>query len=238
MDVDIREPRYYRLKQHLLELTATAPPGSPVPPERTLAVEFDTSRTTVRQALQELVVEGRLERIQGKGTFVAHPKLAQPLTLTSYTEDVLAQGFTPSSRLLDLTTVRADEVTSSRLGIRLGARVLRVQRLRLANGEPMAVESSHLDAARFPGLRRHLVRSGSLYAALHEGYGSEPGRAEQTIETGMTSPREAAVLGTDTGLPVLLLTQHTFDTTDRPLEWVRAVYRGDRFKFVATLTRN
>src|SRR5262249_51147657 len=82
-----RVPKYYTLKRHLLELTRTMPPGSPVPPERTLAQEFDTSRTTVRQALQELVIEGRLERIQGKGTFVAKPKVSQALQLTSYTED-------------------------------------------------------------------------------------------------------------------------------------------------------
>ena len=78
------------------------PPGTPVPPERTLATQFDTSRTTVRQALQELVVEGRLERIQGKGTFVAKPKVAQVLQLTSYTEDMRAQGLEPTSQLLDI----------------------------------------------------------------------------------------------------------------------------------------
>ncbi|MFM9662697.1 GntR family transcriptional regulator, partial [Streptomyces scabiei] len=81
-----RVPKYYRLKKHLLDMTETQSPGTPVPPERTLAAEFDTSRTTVRQALQELVVEGRLERIQGKGTFVAKPKVSQSLQLTSYTE--------------------------------------------------------------------------------------------------------------------------------------------------------
>src|SRR5216117_3149021 len=105
-----REPKYYRLKRHLTELTRTQPPGSPVPPERTLAVEFGTSRTTVRQALQELVVEGRLDRIQGKGTFVAKPKVAQSLQLTSYTQDMRAQGLEPTSRVIVLDQVRADEL--------------------------------------------------------------------------------------------------------------------------------
>src|SRR4051812_19774459 len=82
----VREPKYYRVKQQLLTTIASLGPGSAVPPERELAVEFSTSRTTVRQALTELVVEGRLERIQGRGTFVAKPKVAQILQLTSYTQ--------------------------------------------------------------------------------------------------------------------------------------------------------
>lgn len=112
-----RVPKYYRLKRHLLDMTDTMPPGTPVPPERTLAAEFDTSRTTVRQALQELVVEGRLERIQGKGTFVAKPKVSQALQLTSYTEDMRAQGLEPTSQLLDIGYVTADDTLAGLLDI-------------------------------------------------------------------------------------------------------------------------
>ena len=83
-----KEPKHYRLKQHLSAFAESMPPGTAVPTERALAAEFETSRTTVRQAIAELVVEGRLERTQGKGTFVAFPKLVQPLRLTSYTEDM------------------------------------------------------------------------------------------------------------------------------------------------------
>ncbi|MET9935824.1 GntR family transcriptional regulator, partial [Streptomyces sp. NPDC006324] len=115
-----RVPKYYRLKRHLLDMTETLPPGTPVPPERTLAAEFDTSRTTVRQALQELVVEGRLERIQGKGTFVAKPKVSQALQLTSYTEDMRAQGLEPTSQLLDIGYVTADDTLAGLLDISAG----------------------------------------------------------------------------------------------------------------------
>jgi GntR family transcriptional regulator len=233
---DAREPRYYRLKRHLIDLTATMPPGSALPPERTLAAQFDTSRTTVRQALQELLVEGRLERIQGKGTFVASDKLEQRLTLSSYTEHLAAQGITPSSRLLDVRTVRADPATAARLELDRGARVLAVRRLRLANDLPMAIEQSFLDRARFPDLARQLRSEPSLYALLRTEYGVVPAHAEQTIETAMASPDEAALLGTETGLSVLLLTRHAYDQAERPFEWVRAVYRGDRYRLVTTLT--
>src|SRR4029078_11415492 len=135
-----RVPKYYRLKKHLLDMTETLPPGTSVPPERTLAAEFDTSRTTVRQALQELVVEGRLERIQGKGTFVAKPKVSQALQLTSYTEDMRAQGLEPPSQLLDIGYLTPDDRLAELLDITAGGRVLRIERLRMANTEPMAIE--------------------------------------------------------------------------------------------------
>jgi GntR family transcriptional regulator len=232
-----RIPKYYGLKRHLLEMTHTLPPGSAVPPERTLSVEFGTSRTTVRQALQELVVEGRLQRIQGKGTFVAKPKVAQALRLTSYTEDMRAQGLEPASRLLEIGSMLADDVLSERLAIKPRSRVLRIERLRLANGEPMAIETTHLSAQRFPGLRRHLERSKSLYAILSETYGVTLLEAEETIETVPAPPREAHLLGTDVGLPLLLLSRHSLGEDGSPVEYVRAFYRGDRYKFVAHLQR-
>ncbi|URM89678.1 GntR family transcriptional regulator [Streptomyces sp. MRC013] len=236
-DRTARVPKYYRLKRHLLEMTETLPPGTPVPPERALAAEFDTSRTTVRQALQELVVEGRLERIQGKGTFVAKPKVSQVLRLTSYTEDMRAQGLEPASRLLDVGYVAADGALAELLGTGPGGRVLRVERLRLASGEPMAIETTHLSAERFPALRRSLAKYGSLYTALSEVYGVRPAEAEETIETSLATPREAGLLGTDVGLPMLMLSRHSVDEHGAPVEWVRSVYRGDRYKFVARLRR-
>ncbi|MCP9957368.1 GntR family transcriptional regulator [Streptomyces sudanensis] len=232
-----RVPKYYRLKHHLLEMTGTLPPGTPVPPERALAAEFGTSRTTVRQALQELVAEGRLERVQGKGTFVAKPKVSQVLRLTSYTEDMRAQGLEPASRLLDIGYVTADDALAELLDTEPGGRVLRVERLRLAGGEPMAIETTHLSAERFPALRRSLGRYASLYAALAEVYGVRPAEAEETIETSLATPREAGLLGTDVGLPMLMLSRHSIDEHGAPVEWVRSVYRGDRYKFVARLRR-
>ncbi len=232
-----REPKYYRLKRHLTELTRTLPAGSLVPTERTLAVEFETSRTTVRQALTELVVEGRLERIQGRGTFVAKPKVAQSLELTSYTQDMRSQGLEPASRLITLEYVRADAEQAVRLDVRVGARVIHLVRLRLVNGEPMAIERTYLAAARFPRLRQHLDRLGSLYAALDLGYGVRLRSAEETIETALASPEEAALLGVEVGLALLLLSRHGFDFDGRPVEWGRSVYRGDRYRFVAHLHR-
>lgn len=232
-----REPKYWGLKRHLLDLLRSMPPGSPIPTERSLAAEFDVSRTTVRQALAELTVEGRLLRVQGKGTFAAEPKVAQRLQLSSYTEDMKAQGRQPSSRLLEVSEEPADADLSRLLGMRAGAKVLRLHRLRLADGEPMAIETTHLPLARFRGLRRYVTSGGSLYQVLRERFGVEMGHAEETIETALASPAEAELLGADVGLPMLLLSRHSFDTDGKPVEWVRSVYRGDRYKFVAALNR-
>src|SRR5690606_14733468 len=230
-----REPKYWGLKQHLLDMLRSLPPGSPIPTERSLAAEFDVSRTTVRQALAELTVEGRLLRVQGKGTFAAKPKVAQPLQLSSYTEDMLAQGRQPASRLLEVSEVPADDELAGLLDVSAGDNALLLRRLRLADGEPMAIENTYLSLTRFPGLTTRLESGASLYQVLRDHFGVELGHAAQTIGTALASPEEADLLGSDTGLPMLLLTRHSFDTGGRPVEWVRSVYRGDRYKFVARL---
>jgi GntR family transcriptional regulator len=228
-----REPKYWVLKRHLLDVLRSLSPGSPMPTERSLAAAFDVSRTTVRQALAELTVEGRLLRVQGKGTFAAEPKVAQRLQLSSYTEDMRAQGRQPSSRLLEASEFTAEAELARLLAVRPGSKVLRLRRLRLADGEPMAIETTHLALGRFRGLRRHISPGVSLYQVLREHFGVEMGHAEETIETAVASPEEAGLLGADIGLPMLLLSRHSFDADGSPVEWVRSVYRGDRYKFVA-----
>ncbi|HKS45094.1 MAG TPA: GntR family transcriptional regulator [Amycolatopsis sp.] len=232
-----REPKYWALKQHLLDLLGAMPPGSPIPTERSLATDFAVSRTTVRQALADLTAEGRLHRVQGKGTFAAEPKMAQRLQLSSYTEDMIALGREPSSKLLEIDELPSEHDLAKLLGIRSGAKVLRMRRLRLADGEPMALETTHLPLARFRGLRKHVAAGGSLYAALREQYGVEMERAEETIETALAGPREADLLGADVGSPMLLLSRHSFGADGKPVEYVVSIYRGDRYKFVATLTK-
>jgi len=231
-----REPKYYLVKRHLLDLIGSLPPGSLVPTERILTTELGTSRTTVRRALSELVGEGRLVRRQGSGTYVAEPKISWPLRMTSFTEQAVEAGYTATTESLDAGRRRADEDTAARLNLKVGAPVFVIERLRLVNGAAMAVELSQLSAARFPGLVAKLRREPSLYRVLAGSYTGAPVEADETIETAAASPRLAELLDTDTGAPMLVLSRHSFDASGEPVEWVRSWYRGDRYTFIARLT--
>ena len=234
---DARLPKYYAVKRELLAFTGSMAAGAPVPGERELAQRYGTSRTTIRQALAELVIEGRLLRIQGKGTFVARPKVAQLLELAGYTEEMRAHGLSPQTRTLETRYQPAGEELALLLGIQPGGRVLRIHRLRLADGQPMAIATSYLPARRFPGLRRKVDRASSLYEILASAYGVELAQAEETIETVLASPADARLLGVDAGLPLLLLSRRAFDAAGAPVEWSQSWYRGDRYKFLTRTRR-
>jgi GntR family transcriptional regulator len=231
-----REPKYYLVKRHLMELVERLEPGSLLPTERLLTEELRTSRTTVRRALSELVGEGRLVRRQGSGTFVAEPKITWSLQMTSFTEQAAVAGLSAGTQLLHTGRERADEGVAERLGVAPGKPVYCVERLRLVNDAPMAIETSYLAAARFPGLLGHVRKSASLYQVLLEVYATKPASAEETIETAAASPHEAELLQTETGAPILMLSRHSYDEAGEPVEWVRSWYRGDRYRFTARLT--
>jgi GntR family transcriptional regulator len=239
LDVDASgaAPKYYALRQWLRAQVDGMPPGTPVAPERTLSGRFGVSRTTVRQALHDLAVEGRIVRRQGRGTFVAPPKVTQPMQLTSYTRTMAAQGRRPGSRIVDIAVVDAEPEVADRLGVAAGSAVVRVERLRYADDEPMAVETVYLDHARFADIGTELTADASLYAVLEDRFGVVPTAADETIETVLAPPAAARLLGTDAATPMLLLTRSTRDSSGRPVEYVRSLYRGDRFRFTTHLTR-
>ncbi|HEU4512680.1 MAG TPA: GntR family transcriptional regulator [Nocardioidaceae bacterium] len=228
----MKVPRYYRVKSEILALIADQTPGAPIPTERELAERFATSRTTVRQAIAELVVEGRLERTQGRGTFVARPKLMQVRPLTSFSQDLTSEGWRPGSVVLDIRTVAAEGELCARLDVAPGTAIHRVERLRTAADEPIAHEVAHLPGPH-PGLAEELEARGSLYRTLREVYGVVLDVVEDTVETALADPSQAALLGVDTGLPMLLIHRTAWDVDGRPVEWTRSVFRGDRFRFVA-----
>jgi GntR family transcriptional regulator len=228
----LRVPKYYRVKNQILALTTDLIPGSAVPTERELAELFETSRTTVRQAIAELVVEGRLERTQGRGTFVAQPKLMQVRQLTSFSSDLQEQGRRPGSVVLQISEQPADADLSAHLEVEPGSPVLRVERLRTAANETIAHEIAHLPGP-LPELADRLAIHGSLYLTLDRAFGIKLASVEDIVETALADPVEADLLGVDTGLPILLVHRTGRDADGRAVEWTRSVFRGDRFRFVA-----
>jgi GntR family transcriptional regulator len=229
------EPKYYTVKRHLLEFIGSLEPGSPVPTERELATDLQTSRTTVRQALSELVVEGRLVRRQGAGTFVAEPKITWPLYLASFTEQVEAHGFKPSAQVLSSRRVAPGAEIAGKLALGLRAPVYKIERLRFADNFPVAVETSWLPAERFPGLSRLIRAHGSLHAILADHYGTSLRTGEEWIETAPATPREANPLRVDVGTPMLIVSRQNFDGDGTPIEFGRTWFRSDRITLVTQL---
>ncbi|CAH0195049.1 HTH-type transcriptional repressor DasR [Arthrobacter sp. Bi83] len=227
-------PKYYVLKEQILALIEDAAPGTLIPTERALAEQYSTSRTTVRQAIGELVAEGRLDRTQGRGTFVAPPKVTHVRQLTSFSDDAASQGLTASAKILDMSTVAADPVTARRLGVDPGTDVHRVERIRLVNGEPLAHETAFL-AGALPDLAHNVETRGSLYSALSEDYGIRIIEVEDTVETKLAGPDEVRLLDVEMGAPMLLVHRLGFNPEGSPVEWTRSVFRGDRFRFVARM---
>lgn len=229
------EPKYYAVKRHLLEFIGSLDPGAAVPTERELATQMHTSRTTVRQALTELVVEGRLVRRQGSGTYVAEPKITWPLYLASFTEQVEASGFKPSAEVIATQRIAATAELAQQLGLAVRAPVYRIERLRFADAFPIAVETSWLPADRFPGLTRQIRTHGSLHAVLAELYDTRLHTGEEWIETAPATPREAGPLGVDVGTPMLIVSRQNFDSEGTPVELGRTWFRSDRVTLVTHL---
>jgi GntR family transcriptional regulator len=232
-------PLYYQLKQHIESQirSGTWQPGDQVPSEAVLGAKFHISRTTVRQALGELVNQGMLTRVQGKGTFVAHPRIRQRLTrLTGFTEDFQARGIKPSSQLLRQGKEPADSRVASALQITEGTSVIVLERLRLADDLPMAVEISHLPDHLFPSFNAEEFPDGSLYTYLAEKFNTIPTTAHQDMEAIACAQPQARILGLSKGSPVLHIYRTTFDHFGGPFEQVESFYRGDRYVFQAELT--
>lgn len=232
-------PLYYQIKSRLLEAieSGTLKPGDRVPSERELTAQFEVSRMTARQALTELETQGYLYRVQGKGTFVSTPKLEQRLMqLTSFTEEMHRRGLEPGSRVISAAHVEAGRKVARALAISQSATVVRLERLRLAGGIPMAVEISHVDGARLPGLAISDLNDRSLYQ-IFEQHDIRLSRATQSLEAVAANAYEAELLHVREGAPLLMLERTSFDDHDQPVEYVKSLYRGDRYRFTTELHR-
>lgn len=232
-----RIPRYYSVKIELLGLVEELGEGAQLPPERELSERFEVSRVTLRQAVGELVLDGKLLRKQGSRTVVAPPKLVQPLAMVSYTEGVRSQGIEPGRTTITAELLPPDEKLAEELDAGGGGHVIHLERVLLADGERVGLESTYLPANRFPGLLDDFDPSSSLYAFLQDKLGVVFGEAEERIETVLATPREALLIGTNPSVPMVLLHRVSWSDDGVPIERVRSLYRGDRFSFVTKLRR-
>jgi GntR family transcriptional regulator len=239
MILDNAVPKYLQLKRMIEEqvVSGSLAPHSRVPSERELSEQYGISRMTARRALLELTREGRIYTSVGKGTFVAEPKISQNLqSLTSFSEDMRARGLRPVARVLRRELCPAPAEVGAGLRIAPETPVLCIERLRLADDEPMALERAHFFFSGMEELFRISI-DGSLYELLRERFHLLPTEAIQEFEARLATPPEQELLRLGAGDPVLTIARTTLDEARRPFEYVQAIYRADRYRFVARLVR-
>jgi GntR family transcriptional regulator len=211
--------------------------GDRLPPERELARMYGCSLITVRRALDELAREGRLQRSQGRGTFVQAPRLDVGVADSlSFTEEMQRRGLDAETRLITARPEAASEAVAVALQLGPGSPTLYVERLRLAAGEPLLLEMVHLPADRFPGLLASDLEHSSLYGLLNERYHTSVARAREALEPVLLPAREARLLGLAPRSLGLLVEGTAFDRDGTPVEFGRTYIRGDRTRYYVDRT--
>ena len=234
-------PKYSQLASILREKIDDGlwSPRSSIPSERQLEVLYDVSRTTIREAIDLLVRQGYLYREHGRGTFVSPPKLQKGLMeLTSFSEDLLKRGIHPGQIIRDISTVIPPLKILQKLELPAGTPMLRLERIRLGNDIPIGLQTSYLALGEGQTLTRaEMEEAGSLYTLLQEKFHIIPSEADETLEAALATREEADLLQIEEGAPLLLSERVLFAQNRRPVEYVKILYRGDRYRYYVRLTR-
>lgn len=204
-----------------------------LPSEPGLMRDYGVSRSTAIAALDNLVAAHEAYRVKGKGTFVARRLLGRFSLSTSLSEDLRARGLEPSSVVLAFDGEAPDVDIRERLGADADSEYLRLVRLRMADGEPVAIQTAYLPAELYPGLSRDAFENGSLYSVMRNRYAINPTWAEAVVEARRVQKDEVPLLGVAKSDSVLVVWHLSFDEALRTLEYVRSVYRADRFSFAS-----
>jgi GntR family transcriptional regulator, N-acetylglucosamine utilization regulator len=234
-------PLYHQLKTVILrEIEAGHwPPDAQLPTEDALARRFRVSKITVRQALRDLADQGYIRREQGRGTFVERRRLQQgPRELTSFTSEMRSHGLVPASKVLEQVIAPASPAVAAALGIEPKTPVFQLRRLRLANREPMGVQTAFLPSHLVPGIADIRFGNASLYDILESRFGLHPASARETYCVRSTWREEAALLRVPVRSPVMTAERVTLLADGQPFEFVQSVMRGDRYKVVVDLTKS
>jgi GntR family transcriptional regulator len=223
------------LRGRLRDLIAELGPGRRLPSERDLSAEWGVARMTLRGAVDELVVEGLLERRHGSGTYIVFSPVLRVIGLTSFTHDMLSRGIQPSSRVLDFRTITADDALAAQLRIAVGSPTFWISRLRLGNGEPVAIESVRIPVSYAPQLTLDDLE-GSLYKVLAAKHGLVASAASMRIEPILPDPASAELLGIGADQACLRVRMVDTDRTGRIVMLATCVYRGDKYQLRAEVS--
>lgn len=213
--------------------------GGNFPSERELAEFYGVSRMTVRQALQRLRQQGLIYHERGVGTFVSSRKIdVHTRNLGGFSDEMLALGIKPSSRVLKLKCEVANKQITRDLDLEEGEKAFRLERLRLADGEPMAFEVTCLPEKLCPELDKWNLTENSLYRILVENYNLQMNHAAESLEAAAATQFVAKQLGIKTGAPVLVVHRVVFSASNQPIESAHTTYRADRYRATFVLTKS
>ncbi len=230
-------PKGQALRAILEELVDALPPGASLPSERELAERYGVARMTVRNEIERLTAEGAVYRLHGRGTFVAEPRIAQAGALTSFTEDMLARGLAPGSAVTSSEVIAADGFLAAALEVKPGDSCFRLDRVRSADGRPMALEQAYLPLQDFAGIEEVDFADGSLFEVLADRFGVELGDAEQRVVAVSVEADEAPLLGVPEGAPALRFHTVARNRAGTPVYYAISLYPGDRYEITLRQTR-
>ncbi len=233
-------PLYARVEAALAAdiLNGALPAGTQLPNEDRLVEQFNVSRTTVRKAIQNLAHRELIEIRRGKGTFVASPKITQELTeLSGFVEDMQALGRKPTARLVDRRVVAASDTVAHQLGLTTGAQVMKIQRVRLADGVAMSFDETYLPLEIGEKVVSHDLEAEPIFMLLEQKYNIPLIEAEYRLEAVAAEPAVAEALGIVVGSPVFLIERTSYSAGNTPIDYEKLYYRGDLIRFVTRLNR-
>jgi GntR family transcriptional regulator len=226
-------PLYAQLKEEIIAAARRGDlvPGDRLPSQRELVERYRMSHMTVRRAIDDLVREGLVYAIPGKGLYVGGRKQeAEGGPLAGFSEDMASRGMRASSRVLAAEIVGASTILSQGLATPVGTPLVMLRRLRLADDVPMGIQTAYLPHGLCPGLLEHDLERGSLFAILRGVYGLTLAAGTTVAEAALADPEAAALLGLPTPAALLVTEQITFLDDGRPIELARSAYRGDRYR--------
>lgn len=231
-------PIYYRVEKYLRDRirSGALKPGDPVPPESQLAQQFGISRMTVRHALSRLVYEGLVVRYQGRGSFVAEPRLEHTKMWLSFEEEMRARGARPGIRLLDMRTEPAEGTVAEGLGLAEGTPVVVLKRLRFVDGKVVGYETRYLPEAIGKALTADEIHNQPLIPAVRRILGRPRTRLSLRLTASVVRGSEARLLKTKPGAPVLVREHTWYVDPEGPVQFGRSVFRADRYQMLLDFT--
>ncbi len=237
--VDLSVPLHAQLRDALIEqiVSGVLRAGSRIPSERELCKQYNVSRTTARRTLSECVHEGWLYTVVGKGTYVSQHHLEQELrSFTGFSDDLRKRGIVPTSRVLAAENLKASSSLADKLRLLPQAPVLRLIRVRMASGKPIAIQETYLPEHLCPGLFRFDFASRSLYEVLREEYGLRLVRSDTKIKAALATVSERQTLQLADPSAVLRTSHTTYLKDDRSIEYCESVFHGDMYELTFAAT--